>query len=436
MTRQSTFKHKIRERMQKTGERYAAARTALLAGASTAPFPEGAEIVAGYQRRPGVHRDTALLATAMAQAVVDPATRQPFTETKVYGLTGGIGFMYFLFEYRGFPPLMSFICRSWSMPGLLVEKALLHSGAGHALSETTSAKVAAKALDDALAAGRAAHLTVDAASLPWTGADKLWVGQMPMQLNVIGRKGDDYVVDAGGVSIVAPSVLAAARAAVKKEKHRLVTFAPGTAATAPGEAVRQAVAHTVRTFRESPFKGFQGNFGLKGLAKAAKLMADAKDPKGWAKVFGSGPLAFRALYRTFECAMIELTAPAGGRAFEADFLDDAAKLPGLKGLGEAAKLARQSGERFEALADDAVAAGGEAMARAVELTETIDELRRGGGDVGEQVQALRRERDALGDGLQLDAAARQQAFAQLGAHMAEIAAIETRMVEALERALA
>jgi hypothetical protein len=156
-------------------------------------------------------------------------------------------------------------------------------------------------------------------------------------------------------------------------------------------------------------------------------------------VFGSGPLAFRALIRTFDCAMLELTAPAGGRPFYAEFLEDAARLPGLAKLSAAAGLARESGERFEALADAAVAAGGDALAKAVEITERFDELRRAGsaahdGDVGAQLQALRLERDALGDELQLDATDRAAAFAALGEHVARNAEIEARMVAALEAA--
>ncbi len=434
MTRQATFKQKIRARMQKTGERYAAARSVLLANAVPAPFPKGATIVPGYQLLPGVQRESARLAAALRQAgVVDPATGAPFTETKVHGLMGGIGFMYFLFEYRGFPPLMSFVCRSWSMPGPLLERALAHAGILHELSATGSSNVAAKALDDALAAGKAAHVTVDAASLPWVGADQTWVGQMPMQLNVIGTLGADYVVDVGNARVLPRDVLTAARAAAKKEKHRLVTFSPGAAGNAPAEAARRAIEHTARSFRESPFKGFAGNFGLQGLRKAANLMRDSKDPKSWSRVFHDGPLAYRALYRTFECAMIELTAPAGGRAFYADFLDDAAKNDGLSGLAEVAALARQSGERFEHLAEHAVAAGGEVMTRAIELTEQIDELRRSGGDVGEQVRAMRQQRDALGDELQIDDATRVAAFVQLGEDFAAIAAIEQRLVEVLER---
>lgn len=423
--------------MQKTGERYAAARMALLQQQVAAPWPKGAVVVPGYPLLPGVHGDTARLTAAMAQGgVLDPASGRPFAETAVFGLSGGVGFMYFLFEYKGFPPLMSFYCRSWSLPWPMLERMLAHAGVVHEVVETSSAKAAEKALDAALDTGKTAHLTLDAAALPWSGMDRMWLGQMPRQLNVIGRLGDDYVVDGGAVAVMPRAALAAARASVKKDKQRLVTFTPGAARTRPFDAVRQAAAHTVRTLRESPFKGFKGNFGLNGMHKAAKLMADAKDPKGWAKVFGSGELAFRALYRTWECAMVDLTPPAGGRLFFAEYLEAAAKLPRLGGLADAAALARQSGAGFEALADAAVAAGGDAMVRAVELSEQIDELRSTCGDVGAEVQALRAEREALGEGLDLDAAARAAAYAQLGEIMAGIAAVEEQLAGALERVMA
>src|SRR5688572_15425948 len=121
MTRQATFKEKVRARMEKTGERYAAARLALLQQAAATAVPDGAQIVPGYTVVSGVHADTALLCAALRQAgALDPATGRPFTEVKLYGLSGGIGFMYFLFEYRGHAPRMTFTCRSWSMPWQVV----------------------------------------------------------------------------------------------------------------------------------------------------------------------------------------------------------------------------------------------------------------------------------------------------------------------------
>ena len=62
-------------------------------------------------------------------------------------------------------------------------------------SETTSATAARKALDAALAGGKAALCVTDAASLPWTGLPKAFVGGGPHVVAVAGRDGDDFWID-------------------------------------------------------------------------------------------------------------------------------------------------------------------------------------------------------------------------------------------------
>ena len=57
MTRQSTFKSKIRARMRKTGERYAAARLALLSQREPTSAPIPIPPLPGYQFAPGVEPD-------------------------------------------------------------------------------------------------------------------------------------------------------------------------------------------------------------------------------------------------------------------------------------------------------------------------------------------------------------------------------------------
>ena len=435
MTRRSTFKKKIRQRMKKTGERYAAARLALLKKSAVPSVPKGAQLVRGYTATPGVHPDTARLASALEQAgVTDPATGAAFSESKLFGLSGGIGFMYFLFEYKGHPPMVTFNCRTWTTPWPVIGKVLEHAGIGHDLHETGGAKGAAKKLDSILESERAVHATVDFASLPWSGDDPMWRGQMGRQLNIVGRSGDEFVVDVGTLRTLSAADLATARSAVKKEKNRLLAFEGGAASTDPVDAVRAAIAHTAHTFRKAPFKNFAGNFGLKGLEKAAALIGGEKGPKAWRKVFDSGPKAFNALYRTFECSMMELTPPAGGRSFYAEFLEDAARLEGLAGLRKAADAARESAAEFEALSETAIVAGGKPLAEAVELTEQIDELRRteSSHDVGQRIAQLRAERSALAEGLDLDADARASVFEELGNGFARIQRIETRLVEMLE----
>ncbi|MCP4504418.1 MAG: BtrH N-terminal domain-containing protein [Deltaproteobacteria bacterium] len=442
MTHPSSFKKKVRARMRKTGERYAAARLALLSASSSKP--SSSSELAGYTFTPGVHSYSARLQAVLAQnGVLDPATGISFDERKLFALGGGIGFMYFLFEYQGHAPMMTFVCQAWSLPWPLVERALTFAGIQAYLSETGSTKKAQAALDVAMENGKAAYLVLDAASLPWTGADPVWRGQMPHPVNVLRKEGMRYLIDDGAAYWLEESELAAARAAVKKQKHRLLTFEKGRAASDPALAMKQAIAFTARNYVESPVKGFAGNFGLKGLEKMAALMSGTKDKKSWSRVFSSGEnissgeLAFKALLRTWECATLDFTAPAGGRPYYAAFLEEAASLTALDSLNESAATCHESGLLFEQLADSALALGGEVLEKAKEFTLDIDEVRLAGSDdAGEQVRALKGERDALAADLDLDENARSSAFAELGALVTRIAQVETRLANSLSAAIA
>src|SRR5690606_33689688 len=221
----------------------------------------------------------------------------------------------------------------------------------------------------------------------------------------------------------------------KKEKHRAFTFVPGPATADPLAATVAAIRFTARNLVEAPYRNFASNFGLAALERQARLCTDRKDKRGWPRVFGSGPLACLALYRPWEGITLELTAPAGGRALYAEFLDEAATLPGLESLLAAADLARQSAEQFSAMAD-AIVATDPAVAEAVELSEEIDALHRAGesedgasdlASLGERASALRAQREAATTRCELDAAGREAAFAMVGEGFAAIHRIETEL---------
>ena len=110
----------------------------------------------------------------------------------------------------------------------------------------------------------------------------------------------------------------------------------------------------------------------------------------------------------------------------------------LKSATEAAELARASGAEFERLAETAVEAGGKSLAKAVELSEEVDELRRrgplesGNRELGDQVRAVLEERRALAADFELDGPARAEVFGELGRIFGKIAEIEERLVGCLK----
>ena len=228
MTKRRDFKALVRERMDKTGERYTAARAQVLGNvtASTTPhsFPG---VLPGYNTFGGIQSGTASLRNLLTSiGAVSPLDGAPYTESFVNGLCGGPGFLYAVFEYKGWPPLVSLALRSRSMPDVYIAEGVSRIGRTVTVSETTSPVVARKALDAALAAGMAALCVTDAASLPWTGLPAAFVGGGPHVVAVAGRDGDDFWIDdrAAHPRRLSGARLAQARAAYRHAKNRLVTF--------------------------------------------------------------------------------------------------------------------------------------------------------------------------------------------------------------------
>ena len=104
MTTDKAFKRVVRARMAKTGERYAAARRALVEAPRDRHHPQPTRRLvtpAGYRMRGGLHPETATLANVLAnRGVVSGLTGEPLTEAAILGIGGGLGAGYILWEFQ------------------------------------------------------------------------------------------------------------------------------------------------------------------------------------------------------------------------------------------------------------------------------------------------------------------------------------------------
>src|SRR5918996_3056462 len=94
MTSDKRLKARIRARMAKTGERYTTARRHFVSN------PEPAPDVLGYTLRSGQHPDSAALTNVLAHAGVTAPDGAPLSEAIVFGLMGGLGAGYILWEFQ------------------------------------------------------------------------------------------------------------------------------------------------------------------------------------------------------------------------------------------------------------------------------------------------------------------------------------------------
>jgi hypothetical protein len=442
MTRHADFKARIRERMARTGERYAAARAVLIAKARGGELPDdqhGLQLVEGY-RFGGVCPETAAMANVLrAVGANDPATGEPWDEAALFGLSGGIGFMAFVFQYTDMPPMFTTVLRSDSYPSAFVLRGLERTGTRVEVHETGSARQAAARLDATLTEHRPCICTVDVAALGYLGLPEEFTGYGPREVAVAGASagGDRLALDDRALHpiVVDRPAFDRARAVYRKGRHRLLTVASGNGLD-PAETTLEAIRGTVRSFHEPPVKGFASNFGIRGLERWARLVADHRDPKGWPRMLSSGEAFASVLAQLYNGIELEHTPPGGGRPFYAQFLDRAATVTARPALAEVADRYRELGDAWSSLANAALDSGDPKRGALRDEVEArlrlVDEL--GAAAEGPAREAwdrrLRLQRDfTIADD---DRAA---ILAELGERAAGIARLERETLDVLEAAV-
>jgi hypothetical protein len=359
MTEHRHLKKLVRERMTRTGESYSTARRHVVTAAAReqAPaLPQG--LVPGYDLfGGGQHRLSALAAHLLREAgYTAPHTGEPFTEAMAVGLGGGIGFMYAVFEYKGWPPLMTIVAQHHPEPWL--PAVLGRLGVRFTEEHNTAPKPALAALHRALDGGRPLYCTVDLTALPWH-AGELAHSEVPYEVVVAGRRdGTLYLDDSSVVPMAMPEAdFAAAWARHKKGRHHRIVLDPGPAAVDLPAAIRSAIGTTVAHLT-GPVLGhsFDSNFGFSGMAKLADQLRDTRTKSGWAKRFGTPVNFFHGVRRLYECLELQFTAPGATRPAYADFLDEAAPVLRAPMLNEAAAIFRESGAAWSRVADRAAEA--------------------------------------------------------------------------------
>ena len=339
MTRNKGFKQKVRARMARTGERYAAARANLTGARAAAP---------AWQTLAGVHPETTAVARLAAAAGVRAS------EALVLGLGGGIGGLYMVFDYKGLPPTFYIATRcfpQYAYGAGFVTTAARRLGLALDVVETGSKPAAARQLAERVAGGPAIAW-LDRTALPWGARPAGVMGAMPHVVVVGAIDGDAAVVHDTGAAPerLALADLAAARARLAKEKHRLAAVS-GTASVDLAASVREAIASCVDELagKHGP-KQLAGNCGINALRKWASLVDAPKEKRGWPRLFREPAALAGAL--TWGHHWIEDAGTGGGgfRPMYAAFLDEAAAITGRRALGDAAAAYRALGARWTELA--------------------------------------------------------------------------------------
>jgi hypothetical protein len=312
-------------------------------------------ILDGYEPRGGKHPETAALKDVLAyHGVRAPHTGQPFSEEMLLGIGGGLGIGYILWEFKE-PAIKALVLgfrNNWQYPVKFMRNLCDRMGVTLSVKETSGKKAAAAHLREALENGRPAIAWVDLARLPYMLLPESWSGHWGHVVGVYGidEERDVVLVDDRSTEpfTVPTAAFAAARAGIPSYRNRLMTVEP------PAEInVEHAILAGIRDCGDHLSRPSE-SFSLPAIRKWARLIMDAKNKKGWLRVFEDRKGLFSTLRSIFENA--HPIGPGGGslRDMVADFLDEASPVVKMSELKDVADQYRAIAAQWVKLVESAL----------------------------------------------------------------------------------
>jgi hypothetical protein len=436
MTAHKHLKARIRARMHRTGESYTTARRNVLSARPAAtPGPAAGTAFDLGGATPEAATLRVLLAAAGATA---PHTGQPWSEAMLFGLTGGVGVAVHTFRYEREDVSTLFVgARRPDLADGMVS-GLDRLGIAQTVHETGGARTATTQLRSALDAHGPVAAWVDAATLGTRGMPATWEGggyHVLAVLDVDDDAGTATLADlAAAPVVVTSSRLDAARARIRKQRHRIlaITAVPDGAVVLEA-AVRDAIGACHATLTDGRVRTMRID-ALDDLA--ARMVGDGRD--GWARTFPPGRNLWTALTSLHH--FVEHYGTGGGlsRPLYATFLREVDAATGIPGADEAAEHYDDLGRQWRALAVAALPDEVDLLAQARRLQdERAAVYATSGADAAERLSAIWRRLDELGaraaDTFPLDDDGAAELRAELARRVRLIAAAEREAAALLER---
>lgn len=283
----------------------------------------------------------------------DACTSDLCTEEILFGLGGGIGCAYFLFDMYGGHPVYigsQIHAKEGDTPYFTLQMTE-GWGATADVRHSSSPSAATKSLVKILNDGFTPIVWVEVTKLPYmflSGHANAY-----HQVVVYGMEGDDVLVGDLGDSVIRMSMeeLTEARNSNYAPKFRTVVISEATAKP----QLRETLSDRIRVTCSQMLEGLGiANFGLAALNKWGQMLTNTKNKKGWPNCFPGGPPLHGAMSTVF--SHIELRG-YGGSAFRglyADFLDQAAGVLKKSALKKVAEQFRESEASWRAISDAAL----------------------------------------------------------------------------------
>jgi hypothetical protein len=295
----------------------------------------------------GRHWETGSIHNALAlQGFVASHTGKPFSEALLLGVSGGITFAYFTFEYTGHLPHLALLTRNTFDPFPTILERL---GIPQDVQQTNKVEIAEKNLVQSLEAGQFPILWADQFSLPYNDldySDAMWSMSPVLAIGMEGK--DVLLVDRSSKPLpVSMDELTKARGRVKEDRYRLITLdAPQPAKLAA--SVSKGIYQCIQLFTEKPPRGAAHNFGFAAYQRLADLLVNTRNKQSWERFFAPGIRMYHALAGAvgqpgaYSWVQTWGSAPGAERGMYADFLEEAAEILKKPALNECAGIFRES----------------------------------------------------------------------------------------------
>ena len=304
----------------------------------------------------GRHWETGSIHNALAlQGVKAPHTGKPYSEALLLGVSGGIAFGYFTFEYKGYLPHVALLTRNTFNPFPTILERL---GIAQDVQQTNKAETAEKNLQNALETGLVPILWADQFSLPYNSLpanEPMW-GMTPILALETDGKSVTVADRSSQPFQLSMAELTTARGRVKDDKYRLITLDAAQPAKL-ASAVHKGICQTISLFTEEPPRGGRDNFGFAAYEKLAGLLVNTRNKQSWERFFAPGIRMYHALAGSsvqpgaYHWINTWGSSDGADRGLYADFLIEAAEILKKPFLKEAAEKFRQSHQLWLAFAE-------------------------------------------------------------------------------------
>ena len=323
MTVHKHFKQLIRARMEKTGERYSAARRSVIVKADQ-PHTDPATRWHFAGNVPATTALRTMLANAGMRA---PHTGEPFSEAMLFGIASGIGIGVFAFHYQK-PDVATFYISGRHQAHsdeAYLKDALQAFDIEPVIRESSGARTAEKQLDEAL---------------KQFGPCAAWVEgyRVITVYDVDTGKGTARIGDLTDEPLSIPlSRLTERRMRIKKQRCRLLSVPPAKRSPELSVLVEGGLRRCSECLINPTIPMMKNNARLEALQTWAGRMHGSEDKESWGRTFRPGPNLMRGLWGIY--TFIETFGTGGGlcRPISADFLEEAAEAlsrPDLKALSK------------------------------------------------------------------------------------------------------